>query len=450
MLLTFFMLFCAIVASAGYFGWRYYNQAMRPVEGTLLIVHVNAGVAFQPKGSAQTVSLERQRAPCLNSTEICKPMTAGSRVKAKPEAGYGPVASIVLLDQTQIDLSAHPSGADLMLDRYRVSRWTRQRQEVVLRQDAGYVRYDLKGNQPYAEVTYTVVVTGGVRVLLTPGGSYSINVPGLESRHPIARTASSDPLLVEVAVRAGSAVLQSGGKRVLIGPKAKAKVDTAGNLAPPMAAEWELIDDGDFAHYRKERYDDSSDAWIVVNGPAAQNMADEEKNGTFTAEKQCPPLKVDFCKPDEQVYVGRFLRRGNQRNSFITGIEQDLDADVSEYTRTLELSAWVRVLTQTVELAGIAGSECPIMIKLTYKQTSPTDAEQYRTTCVYSGSQETTVKAPEINYIRVEPYKWQPLKINLRDDPSLQRVRYLQKIRIYANGHDYLAEITHVSLIGKQ
>jgi hypothetical protein len=458
-LLTFFLIFCVSVAGAGVAGWRYYNEASIVRDG-LLRVHVNTGVTYQDRGSAQAVSLERLRAPCLDSREICKPIVEGTRIKTRPEAGYGPVASIKLFDSTQVDLWAHPTGADLTLQTYQVSRWTRQRQVVVFRQEAGYARYDLAGDQPYEQVDYTVEISGGVRVMLARGGSYSISMPNYDPGNSLTRTDTGAPILVEVAVRRGRATVQSNHEQRTIPEEPnkevvnredakKVAVDTSGRLTKPVAATWELIDDGSFDRYPKEKYDELSDAWVIRSAPAAQNMPQEQQNGTFTAVKECPPEKVDLCKASDQIYVGQFRRDGNQVNSYITAIDQLLDADVSEYTYALNFSAQVRVLTQTVALAGVAGSECPIMIALTYKDISPTDQEEQRTTCIYAGDHEALVKVPYINYIRIPFYEWRRIDIKLRTDSSpLKRVRYLQQIRIYANGHDYLSEITRVSLKG--
>jgi hypothetical protein len=161
---------------------------------------------------------------------------------------------------------------------------------------------------------------------------------------------------------------------------------------------------------------------------------------------------IRSCRPDDQAYMGRFRREGRQTNNYITGIVQELDVDVSEYT-SLRLVAWARVVTQTVELAGVRGSECPIMIWMTYKRTSPTDAQQERSICVYAVDSSTVAgseDAGEINYKPVNLFQWYPIDIQLRDDLQLGEVRYLQKIRIEARGHDYMSEITGIQLIGMQ
>jgi hypothetical protein len=147
----------------------------------------------------------------------------------------------------------------------------------------------------------------------------------------------------------------------------------------------------------------------------------------------------------------RFRRDGNQIRPFAVGIDQTLDADVSEYT-SLRLTAWVRVLTQTVPLAGIAGSECPVMFQLTFKTISPTDKQQERTFCLYAfkSSESLVQDSGDIRYRALPPFQWYRLDVDLREDEFLRYARYLQSIRIEARGHDYLSEITDVNLIGRQ
>jgi hypothetical protein len=451
MLVAFFLLFCALVAGAGIMGWRYYTNATMEMPPSTVRVHAQAGVDYQSKGSRRFVTPEQ---PCPqnppDNSDVCVELKEGDRVRAKPEAGYGPVASIKLPapDQTQIDLWAHPTGADLTLDTYQVSRWTGDRQEVVVRQSAGYARYDIRDDQSYEQVSYTVKITDGVAVTLAPGGSYSINVPQDRPGKPPVLTASGQTMLVEVAVRSGSATILAAGDPVVLTVGEKSQVDLAGRPGAPVLAEWNLVRDGDFTEYAA-----GASTWSLYGTPGAP-MADSEMNGTFTVVQSCRPRLeiITSCRPDDQAYMGRFRREGRQTNNYITGIVQELDVDVSEYT-SLRLMAWARVVTQTVELAGVRGSECPIMIWMTYKRTSPTDAQQERSICVYAVDSSTAAgseDAGEISYRPVNLFQWYPIDIQLRDDPQLKEVRYLQKIRIEARGHDYMSEITGIRLIGMQ
>jgi hypothetical protein len=445
-LLGAFAIFCALVAAGGLAGWRYYRAAMSPREGQ---VEINAptGVGYRPKGSDKSYTPDSTRPDCQKP---CFALREGDSVTAAREAGYGPVASIVLPDdQTQIDLFAHPNGADLTLDRYRVSRWTHQRQEVAFRQNAGYARYDVRAGQRYDEVRYSVDLGNGVAVDLAPGGSYGINVPRDAQGRPRPRLADMAPELAEVSVRDGSATVRSGGQALTLRPGEKVAVDPRGVLGRPAEAAWELIADGDFARHTSDEYNarDGTDTWSVYSGPL-QAMPPSELIGYVFIQKECPPYTGDICADSERQPVVQFFRQGNQTRSFATGISQTLDVDVSEYTQSLRLTGWVRVLNQSIEGAGVNGSECPVMITLTYKDTSPTDRQKRYTRCIYIGDEDTP-RDPNIRYDRVAPGTWRRIDIELRAREALGSVRYLQDIFIEARGHDYTSEVTALSLVGK-
>jgi hypothetical protein len=370
-------------------------------------------------------------------------MEEGYRVRTMPQAGFGPVASVVLPDQTQIDLWAHPIGTDLTLETYQVSRWNTRRQDVVFRQDGGYARYDIKEGQPYAQVNYTVELSQGVRVELAPGGSYSIDVPRAEDG---ARSDEQGPILLEVAVRSGSAEVFGPHQRATLGPRQLVHVDRLGVLSAPQAARWELIRDGNFSAHSSDDYINGSDTWSVTSSP---RLPDKQRNGYFSVINGCRPSTPDSCPaPDDQTTIGQFRREGNQSDQFIVGITQTLDVDVSEYSQ-LHLVAQTRVLAQSIEGAGVQGSECPIFITLVYKPTSPNDKEANHWICVYTGT-SASVRAGYIDYFELPRFAWQELDINLRRLPQLRSVRYLQQIIIEARGHDYLTEITAISLFGTE
>ncbi len=454
-MLAFFGLFCTLVAFGGYGGWHYYSTATTPIEGAILRSHVNAGVSIQPRGRLTAESIERlppERDPCPGELDICAMVAEGSVIRTKAEAGYGPVASLVLADQTQIDFWAHPDGAELALAGYRATTWHNGRLEVILRQNAGYLRYDIAAGQPYKQVEYDVEVGDGTRIRLDPGGSYSINVLARATRPLPVLAETGEPLWIEVATRAGRAVIVHQGETVEALPGQLVQIDASGARSEPGEARWELIRDGGFEQYlAQNQYDQTSKTWRKYAIPNAPGMTPDEHNGRFAVVRSCRPETPDFCTPDDQVVIGQFRRDGSQTRPFTVGIEQTIDADVSEFP-SLRLTMWVRVLTQTVQLAGVAGSECPIMVRIIYKPTSPTDQELSRYFCIYTGSGavSNSEDAGEIRYRQVPQFQWYRLNVELRDDSLLRQARYIQSIRIEARGHDYLSEVTAISLIGRQ
>lgn len=460
MLWVFFGLFCLSVALVGYLGWRFYASSMVPLPAQVR-VYTSGGVMLQERENAPLFTPKTlcPGAPAAarpdDPPSFCADISEGYRVEAIPQMGYGQVASIIFPDKSQIDMWAHPTGADLTLPVARASRWTRELHELELQQSAGYARYDIKDGQPYRDYRVVVRISPTVRVELTPNGSYSINVP----REPQDRQLGSltppsrRDVLVEVAVRGrGKALLWDEGQRVEVLPGKKALVDSGGALSAPVDARWQLVRDGDFSEDEPRSTGESGDTWAVSGGPLAPDMRPEELNGVFRVVRQCPPTKVDYCQPQDQIQIGQFRRDGNQPKPYSTRIEQTLDTDVSEY-RSLRFTAWVRVLTQTVPLEGVSQAECPLFIQLSYKQTAPNDQLHYRQVCVYTAKEVARFAGTDVGgvlYQQVPPYNWYQLDLDLRRDPQLRTVRYLQSIIIEARGHDYLSQIADISLTGEQ
>jgi hypothetical protein len=453
---TFFLIFCAIVASAGLVGWGYYTGAMERVEGGLVRVHARAGVTYQARDSAKKVTPDVQ---CVDNPagiiDVCVPLNEGDHVQAVPDAGYGQVASIKLPDQTQVDMWAHPTGADLTLQKYMVSRWSKQRQIVEFKQNAGYARYDIpsKERSQYADVIYSVIIskTNLVNLSLAPGGSYSINVPHTEDGRLVALTDSGKPLMAEVAVRTGSVAVRTAGGVVTARPGQKIQVDSAGMASAALPATWELIRNGKLEDWPAGAQSDASGAWIGGTIPTDKTATEQEQNGTFSIKHRCGPISTNNCATVAN--VGQFSRQGGQSKSFAVSIAQPLDLDVSEYP-SLELHAWVRVAEQSIAKAGEQGTECPITIKLTYKQRRPDDTEQFRYFCIYIDETAADLpkdqKGSEFIYTPVHQNQWYPLTYELRNYESLKDAYYLQSVVIYGNGHDYLSEITDISLLATQ
>jgi hypothetical protein len=458
MLITFFLIFCAIVASAGLAGWSYYTGAMERVEGGLVRVHVRAGVNFLARGSAKKVTPD---IPCADNaagiTDFCQPLNEGDLVQAVPDAGYGQVASIKLPDQTQVDMWAHPTGADLTLQKYVVSRWSKQRQIVEFKQSAGYARYDIpaKDRSQYADVTYSVIIskTNAVHLGLALGGSYSVNVPHAEDGRRLALADSGKPLMAEVAVRAGSVDVRTTDGVVTAYPGEKIQVDSTGVASQALPARWELIRNGKLANWPTGARSDAGGTWIQDFNPTDENATEQERNGQFVVEQRCGPATPDNCTAAEKANIGQFSRQGNQSRSFGVLIGQSLDQDISEYP-SLELRAWVRIVNQSIAKAGTLGTECPMTIRLTFKQKNPSDTEENRYFCIYVDETAADLprdqKGSEFIYTPVHQGQWYNLKYVLRNYDSLKDAYYLQSVVILANGHDYLSEITDISLLATQ
>jgi hypothetical protein len=147
---------------------------------------------------------------------------------------------------------------------------------------------------------------------------------------------------------------------------------------------------------------------------------------------------------------------GGQTNGFVTSIRQALGVqgtgiDVSEF-RSLIFSLWARVDYQSLPAAGDRGTECPIMIRIIARRSSPSDPDEERVVCIYTAASDDAlrVRADGVFYQRVEPSTWSRFQVDLRGENWLPDYRYLRSVEIYANGHDYDSRVAEVSLIGTQ
>lgn len=462
-MLVFFAVFCALVASGVYAGWRYYSSATDSVAETLALKYVDTGVLRQQAGSNVLQDLAKPLEipqPCAKqqflSTSACDFFTEGQRLVGRRGAGFGPVASLVLPDGTRVNLHTQPEGFDFSLKKYRVSRWTNEKQEVVFDQNAGYARYDLARDQPYKSVSFAVQV-GGATIYLAPGGSYSIDVPREEDGNPRGRLITDAPLLAEVAVRRGTARIQTNGESLDLhdGDLVQIAVDgslvTNGNT-PYQDAAWELISDGDFSQFSTAQYNSPGEttSWNINDYSEAQRPA-----GRFTVLRTCPPEKR-ICVPEEFISYGQFEREVGDSKPYQTGVLNPIGVDVTEYIHSLRFSAEVSVIKQSVTNTGDAGSECPVMVEIFYKIGSPRENDLRYVTCAFY----LTPEEPNYNrdpniypYFPIERFAFYPISVDLRLLPdgenSIRRARYISSVRVYANGHDYLSQVTRVSLVGK-
>jgi hypothetical protein len=431
----------------GRYAWLGYTTSMKTQDGALLRGHVQVGVLLQSPRALTSRAIERLPEnvdPCSDESDICVPLRVGDRIKTLPSAGYGPVASLVLPDTTHVQLWAQGDGSDLLYQMYQVSRWNARRQVVNLVHSAGYARYDVAQYQSYQVVEYSVTLPNGYTVWMSPGGSYSVNVL-------TASEAQRRGVVYEVAVRSGSATMTDGNHNQSIQPGQISEVTLAGDIIPARIASWQLLGDPTWNDIQVANQTITSAGWQLYQRAGAPNMSREEQNGRISVVSGCSPTSPDLCTAEQQTSILRFRREGTQMRPFAVGIKQTLSSDVSEYT-SLRLTAWVRVLTQTVPLSGIADSECPISFQLTYKFISPSDQQMERVFCLYAFKSEDTLVQDNgsTRYRSLPPYEWYRLDVDLREDEYLRFARYLQEIRIEAYGHDYLAEITDISLVGKQ
>ncbi|MEF3273752.1 MAG: hypothetical protein K6356_05020 [Chloroflexus sp.] len=446
-LTVFLSLFLALVVQVALTLRQWYLAATDAQTATLVIRGVNESIVWQPAGRTIFQGARDQQE-----------LSEGDAVRALPNAGYGQVASLRLFDGSQLDLWA---GAELRLRELRTTRWHSGTLQVTLEQSGGYVRYDLRNDQPFDSVQFTILV-GDARVVLQPGGSYSIGLYAPERR--VSRIDGRPALVADVAARAGRVTITGiDGQSVRLIAGQRVEIDPAGLPGLPVPARWELIRDGGFSLFSEIEYNNTTrtddptlsraTTWQVSGTPSLPLS----ERGFFRLARLCrPPNPTLVCPPEEWRTAAWFYRTGGQVNGFVTSIRQLLGAqgvgvDVSEF-RSLIFSLWARVDYQSLTAAGDRGTECPVMIRVVARRSSPVDPDEERVVCIYTAAREEDlrVRADGVFYVRVEPATWTLFRVDLRDAHWLPDYRYIRSIEIYANGHDYDAKVAEVSLVGTQ
>jgi hypothetical protein len=441
----FFLLFVALLSWAGLTIHGVYRTATEAKGATLFVRGPVEAIGWRP--ASRTIYQGPRDRQILGE---------GDSVRIASTAGYGQVASIRLFDDSQLDLWA---GAEVTLDTLRTSRWHSGTLHVALSQSGGYVRYDIKPSLSYDQQSYTVRI-GDATVDLAPGGSYSVE---MRAERTVERPDDGNTLAADIAVRTGAAtVYGADGSVVELRPRERVAMDAAGNPALAVPARWELVRDGGFSQFSEVEYNNTttanptlpqSDSWKVYGTPPLPL----EQQGFFRLSQICrPPITNNYCGAADRRTAAWFYRAGDQTTGFTTGVEQDFGPggqgiDISEF-RTLRLSMWARVLHQSLNDAGDRGSECPVMLRLVAKRTSPADPEEERVICVYyeADGAPTSVQEPGVKYETVNLAEWTRLSFDLRAAEWLPDYRYLQSIQIYANGHDYDSRVAEVSIVGEQ
>jgi hypothetical protein len=135
-----------------------------------------------------------------------------------------------------------------------------------------------------------------------------------------------------------------------------------------------------------------------------------------------------------------------------TDLKQVINKDVRDF-RSLKLHFVVEVSSQDVPVCGQAGSECPLMLRIDYKDTNGTDRSYIQgfynlldpnnvnpNYCTSCGSR--------IEHIHVQ--KDFPYTYELGDLMKLLQPTQITAITFYASGHSYRSAVAEIELLGEQ
>lgn len=143
-----------------------------------------------------------------------------------------------------------------------------------------------------------------------------------------------------------------------------------------------------------------------------------------------------------------------------TGLFLILNQDVRDF-RSLQLHISLKILAQDVAVCGVVGTECPLMIRLEYKDINGNDRQWLQG---FYAIGEVTPQTPDRCLPQVCPPPYNPhVRVPLGewytfDSGNLMETlraagappATLTRLRIYASGHSYAVMFSELELIGEE
>ncbi|WP_026370690.1 hypothetical protein [Kallotenue papyrolyticum] len=419
-LLTSFMIFCLITTAGGVLVYRWWaSPAPAPI---MVELQQPLAVQVQPAGMVQLELLQGGR------------LHPGDRLIVSEEATPGRAAVLRFADAalavwpgTTLDVGTFgaqwndPSGAN--------ARFTLESGQIVV---------ELQGERTRLQVDIGGGL-GGPPVVLESPGRYLLRI--LDEKSPT--TALAERRLgrgLEVATdvgtaRVGDTDVQRGMRLVEIGARGVPQ-------QVPARTRWSLIRDGTFQQLVESELGHVANAELVWRRTSEQVVEGEERSGQVQPTQAClDPIRRTDC---EAPYV-RLVRKGGNTRGYVTAIAQTVDADVAAY-RSVTLAARINIVSHSLSKAGLSGTECPLLIRVTY--TNHVAQNVQKDFCFwafeYPDQHGTISTLPYIETRRIPPGVWYPFTVDLkRDLPQLAEIR---EISFQANGHDYESLISDVQL----
>lgn len=302
-------------------------------------------------------------------------------------------------------------STDLEIARARVPRFqmSPRPHQIDLVTNIGRVRVNVAGGD--ARPIEAALTTLQARTLLQEG-SYAFEVSNDET---------------QVTVRDGLAQVSAQGATQDVSPQQRTVVKLNGPPSGVLSPERNLVTNGNFRLPLSGTWDTYNDlqnereqpGTVTIQTVGGQRSAVFERQGAYHAE---------------------------------TGIRQTINKNVRDFA-SLRLHFVARVFDQDVPVCGQAGSECPLMLRLDYKDQDGTDRsflQGFYTRQDGSGANPTynTTSGSRNEHRRIPPnvaYTYDSANLMETLKPA-----QITAITFYASGHSYRSSVAEVELLGEQ
>ena len=261
--------------------------------------------------------------------------------------------------------------------------------------------------------------------LTTPHGRAEVRDPG---RYTVEVGADATQVTVQSD---GAAVVAAQGEELALGPGERVEIAAGLPLNGPLDPARDLIQNSNF----NQGLDNwASFAWRV-------ELPDQPKGETTVA-------------PDGGGPVLRFAREGVGHAD--VRVTQSINQDVSGYD-SLRLSATLRVLSQSLGVCGVQGSECPLFIILNYIDDGGVSRVWQHGFFAQGTVDDNLTPGACISCAVVQrPHERVPLgqfffyDVDLIQELASQGFlppRYIESITLVGSGHSFTTEVSDVALV---
>lgn len=356
-------------------------------------------------GQGRPVSVAEDSDDVLEGSRIRAPNASSGRLLIQPSDSKGPapIATVQLYDETEIVLRSARSP------RFSTSPLAHK---IALDMEAGRIRINVFGDSARATVVEVRTAHGSV---VLREGSYEVKINSV----------------TESTVRYGQAeVTNRAGETLLLGPRERALVGTTG-IDGPLPAARNLVENGNFEEPLDAGWESYSEQ----------------------ADPKQPPGEVSVTVAsvgNEERRVAEFYR--DAANHAEVGIRQEIGYDVRDFS-SLELNMAVRIVSESITALGLGGcgtlgSECPIIVRLDYKDIHGNDHEWLHGLYIGEPADGWPIHAW---HEQVQAGTWQPYNTgNLMEELTETPPALIKSITIYASGHSFHAMVTEVELLAQE
>jgi len=396
-LLTSFFI-CLGLPVAVSLGTRQYIQYARIPQSTTLQVQ-QGPLRVTLAGRGAPVAIDRDRGDIPERTILATDATAGRLAIHTPKT-HSVIATVQLYNDTEVVLASARSP------RFAASQLFHQ---VILEVQAGRVRINVSNTGDRSTIVEARTPQG---IVTLTEGSYEVKVNGT---------------MMEVITRDGQAHVSSASEQIAILGPAQRAIITQDQITSPLPAARDLISNGDFQDQLE-----LGNEWVSYG---------------HQTDPQQPPGRANIIAYSGQPAVEFYCDGSNHTE---VGIRQEINHDVRDFT-SLQLRLNARIISQDITGfggCGYLGTECPIIVRLDYKDIYGTDREWLHGFYIGEPHQDwlTHEWADQFQSDNWQTFDSSNLMQELTDTPPA----LVKAITIYASGHSFHAMVTEVELLAQE